>query len=430
MAYEDPVRSLRQSEIVKAWGKAKGHGTLEAATGFGKTRVALKAIQALRQFYPTGEIGPDTLVIVPSIALRDKWGEDIRDAGLTGIRVAVINGIVLSDAIREFRFLILDEVHTYTSEVFGQIFQRIKYKYVLGLTATMPPDDQRRRMIEKYAPVIATVSLAECLKNNWVSTFSVFNLGVELNEEEAAVYEEIDTSFAQFFSKFGHDMSLMFLCLKSPQESRNHAINMGWDSRKPDGDQLWTPERVRIWAINANRKMNERMNFLLNLPRKVDIATQIVDRFPQSRIITFSHTTVACDMLTEKIGPTARSYHSSVKGKTINGVKYGKDKLLNLYLRQFADGNAGVNVLNTAKALDQGIDIAHIDLLITLAASSKVRQALQRLGRAIRFRQGKHAMQVEIYAKGTQEETWLKKRQKEIPKERITEITSIDEIPF
>ena len=42
---KDSTRTSKQLEIVETWRKGHGMGTVVAATGFGKTRVAILAIQ-------------------------------------------------------------------------------------------------------------------------------------------------------------------------------------------------------------------------------------------------------------------------------------------------------------------------------------------------------------------------------------------------
>ena len=46
------TRTERQQESVRKWIKAKGRGTIEGATGYGKTNCALIAIRALLKKYP------------------------------------------------------------------------------------------------------------------------------------------------------------------------------------------------------------------------------------------------------------------------------------------------------------------------------------------------------------------------------------------
>jgi len=59
-------RDKRQEEIVQRWKDSSYSGILVAATGFGKTRVALLGIKSFKD-----EI--KVLVVVPTIVLKQQW---------------------------------------------------------------------------------------------------------------------------------------------------------------------------------------------------------------------------------------------------------------------------------------------------------------------------------------------------------------------
>jgi superfamily II DNA or RNA helicase len=83
-------------------------------------------------------------------------------------------------------------------------------------------------------------------------------------------------------------------------------------------------------------------------------------------------------------------------------------------------------VLCTARALDEGFDVRDIEVAVVCSATSKQRATIQRNGRALRFVEGKTAKIINLYIKGTQDETWLKRRQK--GETNIRWIENIDEI--
>ena len=84
--FEPISRDERQAQALKAWIKAKGHGTIVGCTGFGKTRVAINAITKLRSKYPTISV----LVVVPFDNLKEQWSKELDERGLgfnTDVRV-------------------------------------------------------------------------------------------------------------------------------------------------------------------------------------------------------------------------------------------------------------------------------------------------------------------------------------------------------
>ena len=181
----DKTRLIRQQKTIDIW-KANGYkGTLEAVTGFGKTYVALLILQDLNMRLPTGT----ALVVVPTQNLRDQWQSQIEEMGITNTKVQVINTAVKLK--HDCDLLILDEIHNYMSDVFRGIFACTDYRYILGLTATLDHEDPRFHIISSAAPVIDTISLREAVRNNYVSQFQVFNLGLRMGEKEEKEYKDL-----------------------------------------------------------------------------------------------------------------------------------------------------------------------------------------------------------------------------------------------
>ena len=131
---------------------AKSGGLLELPCGFGKTALSL---------YLIAEMKKKTLVIVHKEFLMNQWIERIEQF-LPGARVGKIQGptididekdIVIgmlqslsmkeysSSVFESFGFLVVDEVHHISSEVFSKSLFKIVTKYTLGLSATMNRKD-------------------------------------------------------------------------------------------------------------------------------------------------------------------------------------------------------------------------------------------------------------------------------------------------
>ena len=81
------TRDERQELSLKRWIAAKGTATVEATTGYGKTRVALNAIKKR----PTLNV----LVVVPTTFLKQQWLTSIMNFGLIqNCDVEVINTVI------------------------------------------------------------------------------------------------------------------------------------------------------------------------------------------------------------------------------------------------------------------------------------------------------------------------------------------------
>jgi len=150
---------LRENQVkpVEAFLKAAKDdtqlgGLINLPCGFGKTSISLYIISKLQK---------KTLVIVHKDFLLKQWRERIEQF-LPGARVGLIKAKVIDiedkdivvgslqslsmkeydkGTFDEFGFLIADEVHHLSSEVFSRALQKINCRYSLGLSATMTRKD-------------------------------------------------------------------------------------------------------------------------------------------------------------------------------------------------------------------------------------------------------------------------------------------------
>ena len=149
--FEPISRDERQAQALRAWIKAKGHGTIVGCTGFGKTRVAINAIAKLRSKYPTISV----LVVVPFDNLREQWSKELDERGLgfnTDVRV------MMGASKKEWScdLLIIDEAHNilsyqsnreseswkdYRLEVFEEIIKEGRKFGVFMTIASQRPSD-------------------------------------------------------------------------------------------------------------------------------------------------------------------------------------------------------------------------------------------------------------------------------------------------
>ena len=87
-------RTERQELCIKRWIDAKCKGSLELATGFGKTKTALDAISK----FLTKNPGRVVLVSVPTDEIKQQWIKGLADRGLfMNVQVEIINSIVKHD---------------------------------------------------------------------------------------------------------------------------------------------------------------------------------------------------------------------------------------------------------------------------------------------------------------------------------------------
>jgi superfamily II DNA or RNA helicase len=237
-------------------------------------------------------------------------------------------------------------------------------------------------------PIIDTVSMEEALREGYVSSFQIYNLGIKMNEREQRLYDDVSTKFKQNFKVFGNDFNLAMACASDPVTRNLYA-----DRSKMD------PEFVKICSINFNRYMQLRKRIVYNLDSKADALRELLEGFADRKVVVFSESVNFLTMFQKSYTTNpSKIYHS---GMTPTARKK--------CLEEFAANKA--RILFAARALDEGLDVADIDVVIIVSSTSSKRQDIQRTGRGIRFMEGKDAVIVNMYAADTIDLTWLKSRQ-------------------
>jgi superfamily II DNA or RNA helicase len=444
------TRDERQDISVDKYCKAGYRATIEAVTGFGKTRIAIKLIHLLRRNDKTRKV----IVVVPTRQLKQQWQDVLSEYGqLEYTEVYVINTLV---NLKEPKcsLLILDEIHRYAARTFSLVFQKVFYQFLLGLTATMSRLDRKHVFLEKYAPICDRITMAECRRNKWISATTEYNLGVTMTPEQEEQYESLRAKLRSFMDKFGQDFETMKNCAKSitPKRVFNSELNawtwvtppavayarsLGWtgnsveqayhilqeNKKRPSKEKLpvWgnfhhpnAPEKLNVYAINGLRVSGKIKSFIHNLEIKIDVAEALLKAL-KLKTITFAESVSTAEELAARIGDNAVVYHSDVKARIINGKKISGAQLKRDALSKIASGEA--NVICTAKSLDEGFDSPDIQCGIVLSRTSAPRQYIQRRGRVSRqhtFENGqeKESIFINIYVKGTKDEIWLTKSQK------------------
>ena len=416
----DPVRFKRQKELALQWiTEANGMGTLEAVTGFGKTMVARVAERLVRN----RENDPHTVIVVPSLALKDQWEEIAKDSFFS-YEIWTVQSLYKYKGTIECSFLIADEIHMYEADQFKKIFYIVVPTFTLGLTATLEGSKIDRKTIAVYAPIFARVDLDEALKYGWISEYRVYNIGIWLDARTKTEYDSATTTFGKNISLF-KDFDHMLACMTQKQ------TRIDWAEELTDNGVGEFDERnVYLCSTAAFNGMKKRKKLLYEYDAKVKMAADIARSRPDRNIIVFGQSIMTAERVSTFLGDKARAYHSKVKGEIINGKKRSAKFTKARILEDFCKPGVNPYVLATAKALDMGIDIPMLDTGIVIAGTSKSLTAIQRLGRIVRKQEDKFAIWIELYCLDSQDEKWLFSRQQGIPRHLIHYIRSPKQIEW
>lgn len=381
------TRTERQQEAIKYWIKAKGKGTIEGCTGVGKTRIGLMTIKALLKKYPQFRV----LVVVPTVALKEQWQVQLDDWGFTfNSEVQVINTVIKHKWNCDL--LIIDECHRVNSNDFSQIFSCVKYKLILGLTATFERLDGKHIIMQKYCPIVDKISFMEALANGWVSDYKEYVVLIDVDNIDE--YKEYNKEWLEHFEFFQFKFELAMSLIGKD----------GWKAMLKLRDEMYKgndPEVKKKVLQNINyhsagfiRTLTKRKAFINNHPKKIEIAKKIIEARSNKKIITFSNNVKMAEAI--RIGDVYTGRVSKKRSSTI--------------IEDFSRESKGV--LNTVKRADEGIDIPGLSVAIILGTDSSETKARQRRGRIVRKEGNKIAEVFYIVIKDTIEEKWVKNSHK------------------
>jgi len=320
-------------------------------------------------------------VTVPTIVLKEQWEQELQSFGVGEFtKVVVNNTAAMYPEGYSCDLLICDEVHTVPTETRDVILD-IPHQYFLGLSATIKRQDGRHEEILERYPVFDVVTFEECSTNGWISPYKIYNVGVEMPEDLMADYQKANRQFRHVAAQ---------MSLYGPDTMRTAQM---WSS-------TGTPEQKAMGArYYAN--MNKRKLLCINNPNKVEIVEKIVSLCPDRYGIVFSQSVEFADSITNAIGDSAVTFHSKMSKKAQKEI-----------LDNFKDLESNTRIISSVQALDAGFDFVDLSLAIVAAGYSSQLTNTQRIGRTVRAKEGKDAIIINLYSLGTQEETWLEKRQK------------------
>lgn len=394
--FQHITRDDRQSLSIKKWAKANGRATIEGCTGYGKSYIGYKIIDFLLK----KQSDISVLIVVPTDALKIQWEELLKEKKvISNCTVKVINSVVKENW--NCTLLIIDECHRYCGETFSQVFDKVKYKLILGLTATIERLDGKEEIIKKHCPVVDTITLIEAMANGWVAPYKEYQviLHVDDIDKYLSYQREFQEHFEFFNYKFDEAMSMLGpkgYINRIKKRDELYDLRHKYDSIKPSKDEEKQEKSeilksIMYHATAFSRVMQARKSFINNHPKKLEIARKIIEARPFSQIITFSNNV----KMAESIG--------------IGSVYSGKDtkKKGRATLEQVNSGE--IRVLNTIQKCNEGISINNLSVAVMLGIDSSKIKAIQRVGRILRLSNDKQAEVFNLVIDQTTELEWFRK---------------------
>lgn len=375
-------RTERQEQGVQRWVDNKLCGTLNWATGVGKTRGGLMAISRFLKKNPTKSV----IIVVPSEPIQRQWNQELIDWNL----FQQCSVKTMSDtSVNKYSctLLVIDEIHKVGAPTLLNIFKNVQYTIILGLTATFERLDGKDEIISKKCPIVDTISVEEAIENKWLADYREYEVLIE--PEDIDVYKEVNKEFYEHFSYFNYDFNLAMKCATDWKRRSELAKERCREDQSEDFKTV--NKQILVHAMGFSRTLQARKKYIYNHPKKIELTNLILENRQDKKCITFSATIA----MAEKI-----KYGTVYSGK--DSVKKGR-----MNLQEFVQQDGGV--LNTVMKLNEGFNCPDISVSVILGFNSSSTTKKQRIGRVIRQKEGKVAEVFALVLKGTVEEEWFRK---------------------
>lgn len=381
---------------------------MTAFVGMGKTAMGIFAIRRVLNAMPEASV----LVIAPSQPVMKSWKAELTKCttAFEHVDVATVDKAARDWATMPmYDLLVIDEIHQVpTPKRVGCL--KIRHKMVLGLTATFERLDERHKLVEKVAPVVDRITLAEGVRNGWTSRHATYVVMCDI--EDLNKYNAMTNEFKRLFKKFGYDFQLPFNLLKSNDVRLEYINNIampaiqeknGWDDYYVYRHRADIFKEAYKSAMADSRAfiktMTDRKNFIYHHPKKLEVAERIINARKGCKTITFWETIEDAERVEE-----GRTYASpSPENKYTE--KTNRETL------DWFEKTPGA-VINTVRALNLGFNCPEITLGIMAGFNSSGTSATQRKGRVIRVDKMFSGKQAEVYyivLAQTKDEHWAEK---------------------
>ena len=373
-----------QREALDAWIAAGCRGVVQATTGAGKTRLAIAAIESIREMHESVCVA----VVVPTVLLAKQWhaslgrnrvglnygighvhsaagGDDWRGQP---IAIFVINsardGLARVNKLWGALYpgapvlLIVDECHRAASDHNAQVFD-VPVAYAIGLSATPERPDGRHEshIYPALGPVVYRYGLRDAMNDAVVADVRAVNLYVKFNRTEQARWIELEQKSAR---------------LSSVVLAHGETVSRSRLAKLAQRDAT----AARLLDV-----LSQQEDMIDTCKRRIACERDVIDWIEQSdeRTIVFNERIDNALLVRDELG--RRGVSAAIDHSELNDASR---------VQTLADLESGeARVLVAVRSLDEGIDIPDARVAVILSGGRTLRQRVQRVGRVARRAHGK-----------------------------------------
>ena len=340
---------------------------------------------------------------------------------------------------------IIDEIHKFLTDTRYTylLMLRDRVKFWLALIGIIPPEKERD-MIVGLAPIIDEITAEEAVRNNWIAPSIQYNLKLEFTDVDKIKYIKYSHMIGETLDLFrgSHlkvkydnrpifesDFDLIYACYTGKKLPHGYiegklfremiAKQMGWsidlDLTTEYGkqrDKYWNPNNIYDRTKAFQSIIRNRNELISNNDVKLKAVIDIVTKYDVPTII-FNENIDFVTQIADSLGVNAIAYHSRIESRPIwddinndwvryksgdkagEPKKFGKDTIKSETIQGMISGK--YKYLVTAKALDEGLTIPNLELVIITSGSTNPIQQGQRSARGLTIDDNNPTKQTKIF---------------------------------
>lgn len=363
-----------QEIATETWKKFNSWGFLCMATGTGKSKIFIDQVKEIAAVDSECVF----VLVVPTRKLRDKnWKEEFEKWGAIDLWENRVKRVCYT-SLKKLKnlnvgLICLDEGHRLTDKQ-SIFFENNFIKRCLALTATMPGEkginDMNKQMIFRNLglKILFEYNLLQAVRDKVVADFDIYLIKLKLDTKNPYIYK----------SGFGGNLTEQAYYDKLSSKLFLSELNS---------------------SSGSNFLRNERASFIKTLRSKTETVKNLKPKIKGRFIYFFGRKEQAGLVMGNNV------FHSSSGDSAFN---------------KFVEGE--IDELGAIDGLNEGHTLPNVDGIFIVHMGTKLRDFIQRLGRAIRFRENFKAKCYITAVEGTIDYVWTIKVLKE-SKLKFTEIT-------
>ncbi len=385
-------RYAHQGRAVSCFLEAGAIGTIEMATGGGKTKTSLIAATLLQNQHRGAML---VVILVPSKPLMLQWAEDVREFGVEPvlpsltttaaratryeeIRGALSGGDPRTEVVivttklfasdRGLRTLIDDLPSTVVTLLVGDEMHNLgvptflndlpeRFDYRLGLSATpmrQYDPDGTAALFDFFGSSIFSFDLEKAIKAGCLTPYRYHLHPVDLTDEEMDKYAELTEKLRSAGFVYAND-----------------------DAPAVSNSRIESLLRERRAVLEQAGGKIDRLRDLLRATGPRQVRQTLIYTSAKATVLAAERQIETVNRLLTELGVLSHQYTNAETSKAD----------AQSLLAKFGAGD--YQVLTAMKVLDEGVDIPQTDTAYILASSTVRREWIQRRGRVLRSFPGK-----------------------------------------